>query len=33
MQSGGSTKPWKVAAIQQNTHLPEERYLVVKLFT
>lgn len=33
MQSGGSTKPWKVSAIQPNAHPLEERSLVVKLFT
>ncbi len=33
MQSGGSTKPWKVSAFQQNIHPLEERSLVVKLFT
>jgi hypothetical protein len=33
MQSGGSTKPWKVMAIQQGEEIPEERNMVVKLFT
>jgi hypothetical protein len=33
MQSGGSTKPWRVVAIPENVELPEELPYVVKLFT
>ncbi len=33
MESGGSTKPWLVTAIDQESYLPDEAPYVVKLFT